>query len=41
MRGLGGLPSFGRGSTTLGFQGTWTSSDTSPTSFSVNGVTCT
>ena len=29
------------GSTTLGFQGTWTSSDTSPTSFSVNGTTCT
>jgi hypothetical protein len=29
------------GSTTLGFQGTWTTSDTSPTSFSVNGTTCT
>ena len=29
------------GSTTLGFQGTWTNSDTSPTSFSVNGMTCT
>ena len=29
------------GSTTLGFQGTWTNSDTSPTSFSVNGNTCT
>ena len=29
------------GSTTLGFQGTWTNSDTSPTSFSVNGTTCT
>jgi hypothetical protein len=29
------------GSTTLGFQGTWTSSDASPTSFSVNGTTCT
>ena len=28
-------------STTLGFQGTWTNSDTSPTSFSVNGMTCT
>jgi hypothetical protein len=28
-------------STTLGFQGTWTNSDTSPTSFSVNGTTCT
>ena len=27
--------------TTLGFQGTWTSNDTSPTSFSVNGTTCT
>ena len=29
------------GSTSLGFQGTWTSSDASPTSFSVNGTTCT
>ncbi|MGD0556819.1 MAG: glycoside hydrolase family 48 protein, partial [Streptosporangiaceae bacterium] len=29
------------GSTSLGFQGTWSSSDASPTSFSVNGVTCT
>jgi len=28
-------------STSLGFQGTWTSSDASPTSFSVNGTTCT
>ncbi len=28
-------------STTLGFQGTWTNSDASPTSFSVNGTTCT
>jgi hypothetical protein len=28
-------------STTLGFQGTWTNSDASPTSFSVNGKTCT
>ena len=28
-------------STTLGFQGTWTTSDTSPASFSVNGTTCT
>ena len=28
-------------STTLGFQGTWTSSDASPTSFSVNGTSCT
>jgi Glycosyl hydrolase family 48/Cellulose binding domain/Putative Ig domain len=28
-------------STTLGFQGTWTSSDTSPTTFAVNGTTCT
>ena len=28
-------------STTLGFQGTWTSSDASPTSFSVNGIACT
>jgi hypothetical protein len=29
------------GSTSLGFQGTWTSSDASPTSFSINGTTCT
>jgi hypothetical protein len=28
-------------STTLGFQGTWTNSDASPTSFSVNGAACT
>lgn len=28
-------------STTFGFQGTWTSSSTAPTSFSVNGTTCT
>jgi hypothetical protein len=28
-------------STTLGFQGTWTNSDASPTTFSVNGTTCT
>ncbi len=28
-------------STTLGFQGTWTNSDASPTSFAVNGTTCT
>jgi poly(hydroxyalkanoate) depolymerase family esterase len=28
-------------STTLGFQGTWTSSDTAPSSFTVNGSTCT
>ncbi len=28
------------GSTSLGFQGTWTSSDASPTSFTVNGATC-
>jgi hypothetical protein len=27
-------------STTLGFQGTWTNSDASPTSFSVNGSAC-
>ena len=26
--------------TTLGFQGTWTTSDTAPTSFAINGVTC-
>lgn len=29
------------GTTTLGFQGTWTSSNTSPASFTVNGATCT
>jgi hypothetical protein len=29
------------GNTTLGFQGTWTNSDAPPTSFTVNGVTCT
>ena len=28
------------GSQSFGFQGTWTSSDASPTSFSVNGVAC-
>jgi O-glycosyl hydrolase len=28
-------------STSLGFQGTWSASDASPTSFSVNGTTCT
>ncbi|HEX3791596.1 MAG TPA: endo-1,4-beta-xylanase [Pseudonocardiaceae bacterium] len=28
------------GSTSLGFQGTWTSNDSSPTAFSVNGVSC-
>ncbi len=28
------------GNTGLGFQGTWTSSDASPTSFKVNGSTC-
>ena len=28
-------------STSLGFQGTWTSSDASPTAFSVNGTACT
>jgi O-glycosyl hydrolase len=28
-------------STSLGFQGTWTSNDTSPASFAVNGTTCT
>ncbi len=26
--------------TSLGFQGTWTSSDAVPTSFTVNGATC-
>jgi hypothetical protein len=29
------------GSQSFGFQGTWTASDASPTSFSVNGVACT
>ncbi len=29
------------GSTSLGFQGTWTTSDAPPTSFTVNGTTCT
>jgi len=29
------------GSATMGFQGTWTSSDASPTSFTVNGAACT
>jgi endo-1,4-beta-xylanase len=29
------------GSTSLGFQGTWTSSDAAPASFSVNGTACT
>jgi hypothetical protein len=29
------------GNQTFGFQGTWTTSDASPTSFSVNGVACT
>jgi hypothetical protein len=29
------------GNTTLGFQGTWTSNDTTPTAFTVNGATCT
>ena len=28
-------------STSLGFQGTWTSSDAVPTSFTVNGTPCT
>jgi hypothetical protein len=28
------------GNTSLGFQGTWTSSDTAPSSFSVNGTAC-
>jgi O-glycosyl hydrolase len=28
-------------STSLGFQGTWTSSDATPTAFTVNGTTCT
>ena len=29
------------GSTTLGFQGTWTSSDAAPATFTLNGTTCT
>jgi O-glycosyl hydrolase len=29
------------GSTSLGFQGTWTSSDAAPTTFTINGTTCT
>ena len=29
------------GSTSLGFQGTWTNSDATPTSFTLNGTTCT
>jgi hypothetical protein len=29
------------GNTSAGFQGTWTNSDAVPTSFAVNGVTCT
>jgi hypothetical protein len=29
------------GNATFGFQGTWTSSDASPTAFTVNGATCT
>jgi len=29
------------GNTSLGFQGTWTSNDTAPSSFSVNGTPCT
>jgi Cellulose binding domain len=28
------------GSQSLGFQGTWTASDTSPSSFALNGTTC-
>lgn len=28
------------GSTSLGFQGTWSTSDAVPTSFTVNGTTC-
>jgi O-glycosyl hydrolase len=27
-------------SVTIGFQGTWTNSDTAPTSFTINGITC-
>ena len=29
------------GNTSVGFQGTWTNSDAAPTSFTVNGATCT
>jgi endo-1,4-beta-xylanase len=29
------------GSTTVGFQGTWTNSDAAPTAFTLNGATCT
>jgi hypothetical protein len=29
------------GNTAFGFQGTWTSSDSPPASFTVNGTTCT
>jgi cellulase/cellobiase CelA1 len=29
------------GNTTVGFQGTWTSSDAAPTSFTLNGTSCT
>lgn len=29
------------GSTSLGFQGTWTGSDAVPTGFTLNGATCT
>jgi hypothetical protein len=29
------------GNTSLGFQGTWTNSDATPTAFTVNGVSCT
>jgi hypothetical protein len=29
------------GSTSLGFQGTWTTSDAAPTAFTLNGTTCT
>jgi hypothetical protein len=29
------------GNTSLGFQGTWTSSDAVPTAFAVNGAACT
>jgi hypothetical protein len=28
------------GSTSIGFQGTWTGSDASPTSFTLNGAAC-
>jgi hypothetical protein len=29
------------GSTSIGFQGTWTSSDAAPTAFTLNGGNCT